>query len=75
MKENGQGNKPEKVSEDPKLTLEATLFNEVVQVNGKNVIQTIETNTMALVNKEYALPDGYAPSDPRTSKSRIFFWY
>ena len=62
VKENGQGNKPEKVSEDPKLTLEAALFNEVVQVNGKNVIQNA-TNTMALVNKEYALPDGYAPSD------------
>lgn len=31
-KENGQGNKPEKESEDPKLTLEASLFNEVVQV-------------------------------------------
>jgi zinc D-Ala-D-Ala carboxypeptidase len=61
-KENGQGNKPEKESEDSKLTLEAALFNEVVQVNGKKVIQNA-TNTMALVNKEFALPDGYTPSD------------
>jgi zinc D-Ala-D-Ala carboxypeptidase len=61
-KENGQENKPEKESEDPKLTLEAALFNEVVQVNGKKVIQNA-TNTMALVNKEFALPDGYTPSD------------
>ena len=62
MKENGQGNEPETASADPKLTLEAALFNEVVQVNGKNVIQNA-TNTMALVNKEFALPDGYAPTD------------
>ena len=61
-KENGQGNKPEKESEDPKLTLEAALFNEVVQVNGKKVIQNA-ANTMALVNKEFALPDGYTPTD------------
>ena len=61
-KENGQGNKPEKESEGSKLTLEAALFNEVVQVNGKKVIQN-PTNTMALVNKEFALPDGYAPTD------------
>ena len=62
VKENGQGNEPETESADPKLTLEAALFNEVVQVNGKNVIQNA-TNTMALVNKEFALPDGYAPTD------------
>jgi zinc D-Ala-D-Ala carboxypeptidase len=62
MKENGQGNEPETASADPKLTLEASLFNEVVQVNGKNVIQNA-TNTMALVNKGFALPDGYAPTD------------
>lgn len=62
VKENGQGNEPETESADPKFTLEAALFNEVVQVNGKNVIQNA-TNTMALVNKEFALPDGYAPSD------------
>jgi D-alanyl-D-alanine carboxypeptidase len=62
VNENGQGNEPEKESADPKLTLEAALFNEVVQVNGKNVIQNA-TNTMALVNKEFALPDGYAPTD------------
>jgi zinc D-Ala-D-Ala carboxypeptidase len=62
VEENGQGNEPETESADPKFTLEAALFNEVVQVNGKNVIQNA-TNTMALVNKEFALPDGYTPSD------------
>ena len=60
VNENGQG--MNRRSADPKFTLEAALFNEVVQVNGKNVIQNA-TNTMALVNKEFALPDGYAPTD------------
>ena len=46
----------------PKLTLEAALFNEVVQVNGKKVIQNA-ANNMALVNKEFGLPDGYTPVD------------
>ena len=58
--EKTNGNK-EKTA-DPKFTLEAALFNEVVQVNGKNVIQNA-ANTMALVNKEFALPEGYAPTD------------
>jgi len=52
----------ESESSDNKLSLEATFFNAVVQVNGKSVIQNA-TNGMALVNKEFALPDGYVPED------------
>lgn len=52
----------EQESGTPKLTLEAALFNEVVQVDGKSVIQNA-TNTMALVNKGLALPNGYVPPD------------
>ena len=47
---------------DGKLSLEAAYFNDIVQVNGKNVIQNA-TNIMALVNKEFALPEGYTPED------------
>jgi zinc D-Ala-D-Ala carboxypeptidase len=46
---------------DP-LSLEAIFFNEVKQVDGKNVIQN-STNTMALVNKEFFLPEDYVPED------------
>ncbi|WP_313800474.1 M15 family metallopeptidase [Cytobacillus sp.] len=48
--------------EDDVPTLEAAFFNEVKVVNGKNVIQN-PTNYMVLVNKEFSLPDGYAPED------------
>jgi zinc D-Ala-D-Ala carboxypeptidase len=58
--DNGQSS--EKESGTPNLTLEAALFNEVVQVDGRNVIQNA-TNTMALVNKGFALPNGYIPQD------------
>lgn len=48
--------------EQAELTLEAALFNEIKVVDGKNIIQN-PTNTMVLVNKEFSLPDGYAPGD------------
>ena len=44
------------------LTLEAIFFNEIKAVDGKNIIQN-PTNTLALVNKQYFLPDVYTPSD------------
>lgn len=44
------------------LTLKADYFNNIKMVDGKNVIQN-PTNYMALVNKQYSLPDGYAPED------------
>ncbi|WP_338447897.1 M15 family metallopeptidase [Niallia oryzisoli] len=44
------------------LVLESVYFNDISVVNGKNVIQN-PTNMMVLVNKEFALPDGYEPDD------------
>lgn len=44
------------------LKLKAEFFNEMKMVDGKNVIQN-PTNYMVLVNKDYSLPDGYAPED------------
>lgn len=54
--------KEENQPEQAELTLEAALFNEIKVVDGKNIIQN-PTNTMVLVNKEFSLPDGYAPGD------------
>lgn len=42
--------------------LEAAYFNQIKQVNGKKVIQNPE-NIIALVNKNFALPDDYIPAD------------
>jgi len=39
------------------LTLEAGYFNVIEQVAGKSVIQNPK-NALALVNKQYALPEG-----------------
>ncbi|MFO1444757.1 M15 family metallopeptidase [Bacillus sp. Bva_UNVM-123] len=44
------------------LTLDAAFFNDLKIVDGKNYIQN-PTNIMVLVNKQYSLPDGYAPED------------
>jgi zinc D-Ala-D-Ala carboxypeptidase len=44
---------------DP-LSLESIFFNEIKEVDGKNVIQN-STNVMALVNKEFYLPEDYIP--------------
>ncbi len=49
-------------SNDDKLTLEAAYFNDIVELDGKKVIQNPE-NMMVLVNKEFALPEGYAAND------------
>lgn len=46
---------------DP-LSLESIFFNEIKEVDGKNVIQN-STNVMALVNKEFYLPEDYIPKD------------
>ncbi|KON87550.1 peptidase M15 [Sporosarcina globispora] len=50
----------EEVQNDP-LSLEASYFNDVKVVDGRNIIQNPE-NVMALVNKQFSLPDGYEPS-------------
>lgn len=44
------------------LTLEAQFFNEIEEVNGKLTIQN-PLNILALVNKEFSLPEQYAPED------------
>ncbi|WP_370222208.1 D-alanyl-D-alanine carboxypeptidase family protein [Cytobacillus sp.] len=56
----GNVDKEEIIKDDP-LSLEATYFNDVKVVNGRNIIQNPE-NVMALVNKQFSLPDGYEPS-------------
>lgn len=46
----------------PKLTLEASLFNEIKEVNG--ILEILNPNNiLALVNKEFALPGSYEPDD------------
>ncbi|MCS0672074.1 D-alanyl-D-alanine carboxypeptidase family protein [Cytobacillus firmus] len=50
----------EEIQIDP-LSLEAAYFNDVKVVDGRNIIQNPE-NVMALVNKQFSLPDGYEPS-------------
>lgn len=49
-------------STDNGLALEAQFFNNVEVVDGKKVIQN-PLNTLALVNKDYALPADYEPED------------
>ncbi|WP_045524074.1 D-Ala-D-Ala carboxypeptidase VanY [Neobacillus niacini] len=44
------------------LSLESIFFNDIKEVDGKNVIQN-STNVMALVNKEFYLPEDYIPED------------
>lgn len=52
----------EQMNDDNTLTLPAQYFNQVLEIDGKSVIQNYE-NTLALVNKTYYLPDAYIPSD------------
>jgi D-alanyl-D-alanine carboxypeptidase len=44
------------------MSLEAAFFNRIVQEDGKSIIQN-PTNRLVLVNKEFALPDGYRADD------------
>ncbi|MBT2709007.1 M15 family metallopeptidase [Pseudomonas sp. ISL-84] len=57
----GTDNNNETSAEKDPLSLEASYFNDVKVVNGKNVIQNPE-NVMVLVNKQFSLPNGYEPS-------------
>ena len=56
---NSQGKTP---AENNSLNLDAIFYNEIKEVDGKNVIQN-SSNLLALVNKQYYLPDVYAPQD------------
>ncbi|MFD2445694.1 D-alanyl-D-alanine carboxypeptidase family protein [Bacillus sp. CGMCC 1.16607] len=44
------------------ITLEGIFFNQIKEVNGLNIIQNPE-NTMALVNKQFGLPNTFLPND------------
>ncbi|MCR2820158.1 M15 family metallopeptidase [Lederbergia panacisoli] len=51
-----------KGEEESSLALEAAYFNAIKEVNGiKEIVNA--TNTLALVNKEFALPGSYIPDD------------
>jgi D-alanyl-D-alanine carboxypeptidase len=47
---------------DSSISLAAIFFNEIKEVDGKNVIQN-PANILALVNKQYYLPSVYIPTD------------
>ncbi|WP_445491143.1 M15 family metallopeptidase [Niallia sp. 03133] len=48
--------------EESPWTLDSAYFNEIKEVDGRNIIQN-PTNIVSLVNKDFGLPDGYAPDD------------
>lgn len=56
----GESTQDQEIPEGP--TLEAIYFNDLKEVNGKQVIQN-PLNVLALVNKMFALPDSYNPTD------------
>jgi zinc D-Ala-D-Ala carboxypeptidase len=63
--DSGEKNKQVKEEIPPEndpLSLDSIFFNEIKEVGGKNVIQNT-TNTLALVNKKYYLPESYVPED------------
>lgn len=41
--------------------MEASYFNDIKSVDGRNIIQNPD-NVMVMVNKQFSLPDGYEPS-------------
>ncbi|MGM9926493.1 MAG: D-alanyl-D-alanine carboxypeptidase family protein [Bacillus sp. (in: firmicutes)] len=65
VEQDGQATNEEEIDDNQienDFTLPSEFFNQVTETDGKKVIQNYE-NTLALVNKEYYLPDTYAPSD------------
>lgn len=60
--ENHDQSEAGKKTDQEKLTLDKAYFNDIKEVDGKKIIQN-PGNIMVLVNKEYGLPDGYAPED------------
>lgn len=44
------------------LTLDDIFFNQIKEVNGQNIIINPE-NTLALVNKQFGLPESFIPND------------
>lgn len=63
--ENPQSDSSSTSEEDDKdleLTLESVFFNQIIETNGQKIIQNPE-NTMALVNKQFGLPETFLPND------------
>lgn len=68
-----QQNSNEKAnSPNQELTLKSEYFNDIKVVSGLKTIQNPE-NILALVNKEYALPGTYKPSDLVVAKVEFSF--
>ncbi|MDM5298418.1 M15 family metallopeptidase [Bacillus pumilus] len=59
-------------SQNQKLTLKSEYFNDIKVVSGLKTIQNPD-NILALVNKEYALPGTYKPSDLVVPKVEFSF--
>lgn len=62
VKETNQHEKNHQVRESSASKVEGFSFNQVKEAAGKKVITNPE-NVLVLVNKEYNLPEGYAPND------------
>lgn len=60
--DNISGEQQGETEEEYPWTLDSAFFNDITVVDGRNIIQN-PTNTVALVNKDYGLPDGFAPDD------------
>jgi zinc D-Ala-D-Ala carboxypeptidase len=64
--ENPQSDTSTSSEEDEKdleeLTLESVFFNQIIETNGQKIIQNPE-NTLALVNKQFGLPETFLPND------------
>jgi zinc D-Ala-D-Ala carboxypeptidase len=64
--ENPQSDTSTSSEEDNKdleeLTLESVFFNQIIETNGQKIIQNPE-NTLALVNKQFGLPETFLPND------------
>lgn len=71
-RKDGTEDKDESSGENNPVSLEASYFNDVKVVNGKNIIQNPK-NVMILVNKQFNLPGGYEP-DPLV-KPAVSFSY
>ncbi|MGM9922955.1 MAG: D-alanyl-D-alanine carboxypeptidase family protein [Bacillus sp. (in: firmicutes)] len=68
---NGQAGEAEQQADDV-LTLPAQYFNQVVETQGKKVIQNSD-NMLVLVNKDYYLSDSYIPKDLVRANVRYSF--
>jgi zinc D-Ala-D-Ala carboxypeptidase len=52
----------ENESDEHQLTLDDIFFNQILETNGEKIIMNPE-NTLALVNKQFSLPETFLPND------------